>query len=71
MRKPTAEGMARGDRALSTPTRIIDDAYRIKSPSRARKQPTAMSAGLNVFTTTSEYWVFRSGLPLRRQPFNF
>jgi len=56
MRKPTAEGMARGDRALSTPTLIIDDAYRMKSPSRARKQPTAMSAGLSVFTTTSEYW---------------
>ena len=55
MRKPMAEGIARGDRALGTPTLIIDDAYRMKSPSRARKQPTAISTGLNVFTPNSEY----------------
>jgi len=50
-----AEGKARGDSALSTPTLIIDDAYKMKSPSRARKQPARISTGLSVFKTTSEY----------------
>ena len=47
------EGKKRGESALSTPIRIFDAAYRMKSPSRARKQPTAISACLIVFTITS------------------
>jgi hypothetical protein len=56
MRKPMAEGMVRGESCLSTPILIIVDAYKMKSPSRARKQPTAISTGLSVFTTTSAEW---------------
>ena len=35
------------------PPVINIDAYRMKTPNRAMKQPTAISAALCVFTTTS------------------
>ncbi len=50
---PRMEGKKRGDSALSTPIRIFEAAYTMKRPSRARKQPTTISACLIVFTNTS------------------